>query len=474
MTRRKLPHELKISRRSALRGMLGGSVVALALPPLEAMLNEHGDALADGRELPRRLLNWMWGNGCRLEHWVPTTQGPNYTLSPELAPLANVASQFTVLSGFRNYVAGRRGHHDGMAGLWSCHPFVQLDPMGAPYSSKFGGMSFDQHVADIVGDDTFHKSLQIGVTKRYESAQGPTLATMSHRGSDQPLAMERDPKALYDKLFMSFSDGDDPSAALRAMALDTVLVDAQRLKKRVGQTDRVRIDAHLESIFQLQKQILAIPPTCDLPQKPDVEGYKPDGAEPLWELNAVMTQLVAMAFTCDLCRVVTYMFTGASGAQQYDMLPPSAFPAYPGANDYSHSDQHQVSHMNLPYEQDFIHAATVFNMQNLAHLLETLAATDDGATTLLDNCCVFAASDVAEGWSHSEVDFPIIVAGNAGGRLRTGVGHYRSPNEEPIHDISLACAKSVLPDPEAISELGSAVGSYDGQTTTPCAAIWLG
>ena len=33
---------LQLSRRSFLRGSLAGVTVALALPPLEAMLNSHG------------------------------------------------------------------------------------------------------------------------------------------------------------------------------------------------------------------------------------------------------------------------------------------------------------------------------------------------------------------------------------------------------------------------------------------------
>ena len=37
--RRKLPHEWQLSRRTMLRGALGGATVALALPTLEAMLN---------------------------------------------------------------------------------------------------------------------------------------------------------------------------------------------------------------------------------------------------------------------------------------------------------------------------------------------------------------------------------------------------------------------------------------------------
>jgi len=474
VSRRKLKSELKLPRRTMLRGALGGGVVAMALPALEAMLDDHGEALADGTELPRRLLTWMFGNGCRLEHWTPATTGPDYELTEELAPLAAVKSDITVLTGFRNYVAGRRGHHDGMAGFFSCHPFIQLDPMGAPYASKFGGPSFDQIVADIIGETTFYKSLQVGVTKRYEASQGPTLATMSHRGPDQPLAMERDPQALYEKLFLSFMPADDPSAALRAQALDTVMNDAQRLKRRVSSSDRNRIDAHLESIFQVQKQLLSIPPSCDLPPKPDVDPYNPDMTEPLVAINEAMAQLVALAFSCDLTRVISFMFTGASGGQQFYMLGPDAFPEYPNAKDYSHSNQHQVSHMNLDYEQDFIHKSAVVSMEALATLLETLKAKSEGEVTLLDQCAVMAVSDVAEGWAHSEIDHPIVIAGGAGGRLNQNVGHYRSPDEESISDISLAVAKSVLPDPEAITELGSNDGTYQGLTTTPCAAIFKG
>lgn len=474
MSRRKLPHELQLPRRTVLRGAVGGSMVALALPLLEAMVDDNGTRLADGAELPRRLLMWHWGNGVRREHWIPATEGPGYTLTSELAPLANVKDDITVLTGFKNLVAGRRGHHDGMAGLWSCHPFIQLDPMGAPYASKFGGPSIDQVVADIVGDDTFHRSLQIGVTKRHEANQGPTLTTMSHRGPDQPLEMERDPVALYDKLFNAFVPTDDPTARARSKALDAVVSDANRLKKRVSSKDVARIDAHLESVFQLKKQMLAIPPECAVPEYPDVPLYLADNTEPMRELNEVMAQLVGLAFSCDLTRVISYMFTGPSGGTQFYMLPPSEFPEYPGAKDYSHADHHNVSHMNLDYEQFFIHRSVIFSMENLAYLLELLKGMGEADGTLLDQCCVLAASDVSEGWAHSEDDFPMIVAGNAGGRLKTGVGHYRSPNEEAIHNVSLACVKSVLPDPDAVMEIGSDSGTYTGRTSTPCDAIYNG
>ena len=47
-------------------------------------------------------------------HWTPASQGTDYELTEELAPLAKVKDYCSVLSGFDNKAGyGRRGHHDG-------------------------------------------------------------------------------------------------------------------------------------------------------------------------------------------------------------------------------------------------------------------------------------------------------------------------------------------------------------------------
>jgi hypothetical protein len=465
--RRLLPRELTLSRRTLLRGVAAGSAVGLGMPLLDAMLDENGTRLADGAPIPRRFMTWVFGNGCVVDDWVPTTQGEKYTLSRALEPLAKVKNYCAILTGLRNYVAGRRGHHDGMAGVFSGHPFVQLPSNGAPYASKFGGPSIDQVIADAIGQDSYHKSLQIGVSRLHMKEQGPTLETMSHRGPDQPLLAERDPLVLYDRLFDSFMPADDPAQGVRSRALDAVLADAKRLKERVGKADQLRLDAHLESVFQLQKQILAIPPSCALPQKPDALIDPPD--EPLVEINAVMCQLVAMAFSCDLTRVISYMFSGPSGGAHFHMLPPGVIEG-PGGKDYSHDNHHNVSHISLPYEQSFIGASVVVSMTCFATLLEQLMNTPEGDGNLLDHSCILMSSGVAEGWSHSEIDYPLIVAGHAGGGLKTGVGHDRSPDEQSVSDVGLACIQAVAPE-AGIDAYGSDSGIFTGGTTTPSSAI---
>ena len=64
-----------LSRRTVLRGLASGAAVSVGLPVLEAMLDTHGRALADGTPLPKRFGVFFWGNGVRLAQFVPSATG---------------------------------------------------------------------------------------------------------------------------------------------------------------------------------------------------------------------------------------------------------------------------------------------------------------------------------------------------------------------------------------------------------------
>lgn len=445
--------KLRLGRRTMLRGIVSGITAAVALPPLEAMFDPNGTALANGDPLPLRFVTWFFGNGVRLDRWTPKVQGPDYELTEELAPLASVKDYCSVLSGFNNKAGyGRRGHHDGVAGCFSGHPFIEMDPMGAPYASKFGGPSIDQVAAGLINakTPTYLPSLEIGVSKRVTTGEGPTLAFLSHKGPDQPLPSERNPQAVYDKLFGNFVPPDDPSGELRIKMLDAVSEDAKRLMSRVGKRDQQRIDAHLESLLQLQKQIGALPPSCTIPAKPGVVN-EDDGAghEPLEEVSKAMADLVAMAFVCDVTRVVSFMQSGGVGGTVYHMTG-------------TESEEHGLSHEDGGHE--LIHQAVIFNMGCFAYLLEKLKAQPEGDGNLLDRSIVLLGSDCAEGYTHSCFDQPIIVAGRGGGALTYPGIHYRSPSGENTTDILLTILQAIAPE---VTEAGSA----EGASNTPCQAI---
>ena len=441
-----------LDRRTFLRG-LG---VTLALPLFEAMLNSHGTALAAGTPLPKRFATFFFGNGVRLDRWVPKTTGTDWALSPALAPLVNVKPYLNVVSGYKVKVPDLRGHHCGSAGILSGYPFIPLNPGGSNYSSKFGGPSIDQMAADSIGAKSTFKSIQLAVSKRATTSEGPTLQVISHRGPDAPLSPLTSPLEAFNKFFAMFTpvNPNDPVNRLRSRLLDAVRSDAKRLELQLGASDRHRLDAHLTAVDELQKSINTLPPvitsTCQKPAAINESNQDSGGKERLGAVSKAMSDILALAWACDLTRVASVQFSGSVGGTVYSDI---------GQTDNEHNITHD------PGQQDRVHDAVVFVMKNFAYLLEKLKASPEGAGgNLLDSSVLLCSSDVSEGLVHSTSNYPILVAGKAGGLLRYPGVHVRSAAGDNASDVLLSCLQA--------SGTGlTSVGKDGGLSSAPCKAI---
>src|SRR5579863_1074437 len=151
-----------LSRRLLLKGLAAAtqSRVWIGLPPLAAMLNNNGTAYAAQQEIPTRFVLWFNGNGITEKYWIPPDTGPDYVLSPCLAPLAPLKQHFHVITGLDNPAARLPGpgndHHRSMSALMSG---TQFTGHGA------GAASIDQVIAGKIGGDSRFRSLQLGVTQ---------------------------------------------------------------------------------------------------------------------------------------------------------------------------------------------------------------------------------------------------------------------------------------------------------------------
>lgn len=443
----------RLSRRRLLRGV----GAALALPTLEAMLDGSGLAFADGTPVPRRFITWFFGNGVIRSKWKPAQVGTTYTPSEQLAPLAAVRDYVSVISGFNVKTPNLRGHHNGAAALLSGAPMIPLDPGGAGYNSKFGLKSIDQVAADAIAGTTTLKSLQLAVSKRYTRGEGPTLANMSHRGPDQPMPQETNPARLFNTLFAGFTPRDplDPRAAMRANVLDAVSEDARQLQSKLGAADKQRLEAHLTGISELRTRVLALPPvftsSCVKPATPTQTNTDVNGVEPIEEVSTLMSDLLAMAFACDLSRVASFQFSGSVGGHCFKALSPNE------PRDSEHSITHEAT------QQDKVNQAVIFTMRNFAYTLGALKRTVEGQGNLLDNTVVLCTSDVAEGLDHSITDYPVLLAGKGGGALRSGY-HFRSGTGRNTTDILLTCLR-------ALGTGAVSAGAGAGASTTPISEL---
>ena len=195
-----------LSRRMVLRGV----GTALALPFLEAMM-PVGSARGQRRvERPRRFQAIYVPNGMAMEYWSPDGEGRDYQLSPILTPLASFREQMLVLSGHRaNWV-----HiHAGASGSFLT-------------GTTRGGRNEVEILADVSMDQLLarHFSRQTQVASLELSMDGPANAgactgnlncaythTLSWRTPTQPLPMEYNPRAVFERLF-----GDTGSTAREA------------------------------------------------------------------------------------------------------------------------------------------------------------------------------------------------------------------------------------------------------------------
>jgi len=398
MSRNSLP------RRTFLRGLFGGSAVAIGLPALEIM--ERPAHAATGG--PDRFGVWFWGNGVKPDNgWIPTGTGQGYTLSPQLAPLAGVQDYVSVVTGMEVKTA-THPHHSGMTGIMTGEHYHQLGTTRDTIVSTFARQSVDQDAADHFTGQAPFRSLEVGITRFRGTDEGSTFQHLSHNGPNNPNPSEYDPSALYARLFGTTLDPDIDLA--RLSVLDVVRGQTDRLSRRLGSADQVRLEQHLDSIRTLELRLAQGPSQCTPGTDPGVVPDLPQG-EDIERQNEVMSDLLVLALACDLTRVFSVQFsTCGSGVVVWQV----------GATDGLHVTCHTESD-----PQPIVEAATTFTMGQLAVFLSKLRDTPEGGSNLLERCSILCTSELSDGLRHTNDEFPLLVCGRGNGRLAGGV-HYRS------------------------------------------------
>jgi hypothetical protein len=265
-------NRVRTSRRSLLKGITAaGARIAVGLPPLASMFNSTGTAYAATPEtgvaekpIESRFVLWFNGNGIPERYWIPTEEGPDYELTPCLAPLAAWRKDVHVLSGVDNAAANGKGngHTNSMSGLMTGTDFTGRGPSGP---------SIDQIIAGKIGGDSRFRSLQIGVAQ--ESFGESMQRNMSWAGYERALPPEMIPHRLFDRLFGAQEEG---WVNRKRSILDTVLADATALEKKLPTDDKNRVDEHLSGIRDLERAIAGLPPEYHKVDPPDFDGDMKD------------------------------------------------------------------------------------------------------------------------------------------------------------------------------------------------------
>jgi len=426
-----------MSRRAVLRGA-GGAVIAL--PLLDAMRPLRR---AHAAPSPKKFVVFFSPNGTLADEWRPTL-GPSgaetdFTLSPILEPLTPFQQDIVVVQGVDQQGGGGDGHQNGIGGMLtgqSLNPGPFQGGGGSPPAGWAGGISVDQRIAAVVGVGTRFRSLELGV----QVGSADNWGRMSYLGSDRPVPPESDPGRAYARIFSDFHTDPAELARLRARRksiLDAVGDQYSSVIARLGGEDKAKLDAHLGSIREIESRIGAsetMAPGCVDPGAPSAS-LAIDLNDNFPAVGELQMDLLVMALTCGLTRVASLQWSRSVSHVRFTWL---------GIND----GHHDLSHLGDD-DPNAVSSLTKINnwyAARYASLLDRMKKVSDGDGTLLDSTLLLWSNELAKGNTHSRIDAPYVLAGRAGGALRTG-RYLRYDGTVPHNNLLVSLLQAMdLPD----------------------------
>ena len=395
-----------LPRRTVLRG-LGAT---LALPFLDAMTPTLAAAVQRSASKPaHRFLAFYTPNGMAMEYWSPKTEGSAFEMTPILEPLEPFRNQMLVLSGIHaNWVA----IHAGASGA-----FLTGTARGGKTEIEiFADTSMDQLLARHYANETQIGSLEMAIDRPANAgACTGNLScvythTLSWRSPTQPLPMEWNPRAVFEKLFGDAGTTDRAAREARMRQhksiLDSVNEKLASLRTELGPQDQVRVEQYTEAVRDVERRIQRAEQQTDL-ELPEMD--QPQGAPPVFEDHlALMLDLQLLAFQTDLTRVISFMIGKEQSARPYPQI---------GVPEAHHPLSH---HQDNPEIIAHMSKINRYHTELFSKYLGRLRATPDGDGNLLDHMTILYGCGISNSTRHSGENLPLLVLGGGAGKLKGG------------------------------------------------------
>lgn len=440
----------RINRRTMLRGAGG---IAIGLPFLSAMLRPGRSHAAEETKL--RFVVVYTPGGTLLDRWLPTGDETNFTLSPMLSPLEPFKSKLTFVNGTDlkiTSIGSGSPHSRGMSGLLTGQELLSgtLNTNGGD-ASFANGPSVDQVIAETLSKGLRFKSLEVSAgwsTGISVGGQPHPANAITFAGPKQPIPPATDPYQTFQRVFAETGVDGQATVAWNKSILDAVAGEYGRISAQLGSEDRVKLDAHLAQIRDLELRLEAgvstgcVPPTninstpgyyedgATDQSRGDLDGG-PDGIQSgikVPEKGRVMTDVLTTALACDLTRVGTMQWADSEAKFLLNFLE--------RGNGETLADHHHAYQHDKGFQPDALEIIYKFYNEQVARLLANMDAVVEGnGLTMLDNSIVFHVSEIQKPDSHGQDRMPFMLAGKAGGKLSGGRVLPKLQSQLPHNDL---------------------------------------
>ncbi|MBG86785.1 MAG: hypothetical protein CMO80_07780 [Verrucomicrobiales bacterium] len=420
-----------LSRRTFLRG----SGASLALPLLEAM--ELSGLAAKNEKPPIRTAFFYIPNGVVQSAWNPTETGRNFALSPTLKPIESIREKITLFSNLdRIKVPGTDGHAQASSCYLTTARPDELSPAGYPLKR-----TIDQVIASETGRHTAFRSLELSCNPYEDNRESVYFDNISWFGPSHVARSIRDPKAVFNRLF------NVTEHAAHRSVLDLVMEDARSVRHKLGKRDQAKLGEYMDSVRTVEQQIERVNKRQrEIDRMKIVPPTKPWQAMRRDEFIRVMGDLMILALQTDLTRVATLM----TGPERW-----SSPLTVHGLFDNTVSHHSMTHNQNKERVRHDLEALERFHVEQFHYVAERMDAIEESNGTLLDNSMFVFGSGLSSGELHITNNLPTLIAGKAGGALRTN-RHEKFAEGTPIANLWVSMANI---NEVHVDQLGDSTGA---------------
>ena len=240
-----------------------------------------------------------------------------------------------------------------------------------------------------------------------------------------PVTPEPNPRMVFERLFGSGSHGErQRNYAMRQASdrsvLDFVLEEASDVGKSLGNEDRRKLDEYFSSVRQIEQNLKSAEARG---QTIDPEQATPSGIPAEFRDHIdLMLELLTLAFQTDSTRIATALLAYDGSNRTFPEL---------GVIEGHHYLTHN---QRIPELAEKVGIIDRFYVERLAKFLSRLEQMKDAdGNSILYNSMIVYGGAIADGNKHSHDNLPVILAGNAGGKIASG--RYLQVPEQPMANL---------------------------------------
>jgi len=411
---------MKISRRHFLRT----SGASVALPFLPSLVGARDKAL-----LPNKKLVMMYiPNGILRRYFFPGEEDavlPNFVggfnadkfknnkrilnkpgiypleFTSTMQPLLKHKDDVTMVTGLdRTFKNGQDVHAQGASCYLTSVSPVQAGEKGMRHPN---GRSLDQVIGDKVGHTTVYNTLEISCNGFTAGKEDIFFDNISWYGPGKIAPSIKNPRKLYDRLFMADSYRNHVQDVT-----DLILADTKSISRKIGKQDKEILDGFVTMIREIELRIEKLEKMIS---GADVN-QPTNEILPRGEYIRLQADLMLAALQMGITNVSTFMI----GPERWDasLMYEGVFPKPVQHHSMTHNQKKEEVAKELQ-------KIDIFHLEQLSYVITRMKEIKESdGTSLFENSLLTYGAGLGDGATHQFFDLPMIVAGKGQGQIKQG------------------------------------------------------